>query len=245
MADLSSSEPQRYFDAAIFDLDGTILHTLPDLVVLTNMALREAGYPERSESEIKSFVGNGVRALMYQAVPEGTDEQAAEQAMNNWRALFPLYDNDLTHPYPNVISMLEALRKRNCKLGVVSNKFDAGTQQIMSRCLPNYFDVIHGECEEFPRKPDPTGLLRTMAELEVTPERTLYIGDSPGDVVTARNAGTYAVGVSWGYHAVQDFEEENATADFMIDSPLELIDIIDFGRVVSPDIAHTDTTPQK
>ncbi len=71
----------RDFDTFIFDLDGTLLDTLPDLVVLTNAALRTEGYPERTEAEILSFVGNGVKALMLQAVPEGISEEAAERAV--------------------------------------------------------------------------------------------------------------------------------------------------------------------
>ncbi len=225
----SSIESKRFFDAVLFDLDGTILDTLPDLVVLTNMALEQAGYPQHNEEEIKSYVGNGVRALMYQAVPAGTSEEDAERAMRQWKELFPVYPNDLTHPYPHIVTMLRDLQKRGCKLGVLSNKFDEGTQQIINQCLPNLFDVVHGECDDFPRKPDPCGLLRTMDELEVTPERTVYVGDSPGDVITARKVGVYAVGVSWGYHNVQDFAEADATPDLMIDSPLDLVKLIDDG----------------
>ncbi len=229
MTDNSFSDPKRHFDAVLFDLDGTILDTLPDLVVLTNLALEQAGYPQHSEAEIKSYVGNGVRALMYQAVPFGTSEKDAEKAMQQWKALFPVYPNDLTRPYPDIVTMLQDLQKRGCKLGVFSNKFDDGTQQIIDKCLPNYFDAVHGECADFPRKPDPRGLIRIMDELKVAPERTIYVGDSPGDVVTTRKVGAYAVGVSWGYHDVQDFADEEAVPDLMIDSPLDLVDLIDFG----------------
>lgn len=211
------------FDTFIFDLDGTLLHTLPDLVVITNMALRESGYPERSEAEILSYVGNGVKALMYQAVPENTDPEAAEAAVEHWKALFPLYDNNLTKPYPHIEEMLARLRARGCKLAVLSNKFDAGVHQVIGKYLPDYFDAEHGECESIPRKPDPTGLLHTISELGSSPQRTVYIGDSPGDIRTARNAGTYAVGVSWGYHHVDDFVAEGAEPDLMISSPLDLI----------------------
>ncbi len=214
---------EKTFDTFIFDLDGTLLHTLPDLVVLTNAVLREEGYPERTEAEILSYVGNGVRALMYQAVPEDAAPDAADRAMERWKELFPVLDNNLTHPYPGVEDMIAQLRSRGCKLGVLSNKFDKGVQIVMEKYLPGCFDVMHGECPEIPRKPDPTGLLRTIRELGSTPERTVYIGDSPGDIRVARNAGTYAVGVSWGYHAVEDFAAEGAEPDLMISSPLELV----------------------
>lgn len=220
MADPAPTPP---FDTFVFDLDGTLLDTLPDLVVLTNEALAQEGFPPRTREEIHSYVGNGVRALMYQAVPEGTSDDAAERAMERWKGLFPTYPNDLTHPYPGVRELITALRGRGCRLGVLSNKFDEGVRQIMGQCLPGLFEVMHGEGEGIPRKPDPTGLLRTIRELGSSPERTAYVGDSPGDVRTARNAGTYAVGVTWGYHAEGDFAAAGAEPDLMARSPLDLL----------------------
>lgn len=215
----------RNFDTFIFDLDGTLLDTLPDLVVLTNAALRTEGYPERTEAEILSFVGNGVKALMLQAVPEGISEEAAERAVGRWKDLFPVLDNNLTKPYEGVPETLDELRLRGCKLGVLSNKFDAGVREVMGKHMPGVFEVMHGECAEIPRKPDPTGLLRTIAELESTPERTVYVGDSPGDVRVARNAGAFAVAVAWGYHAVGDFHAEDADPDLLITAPEQLLSI--------------------
>lgn len=211
------------FDTFVFDLDGTLLDTLPDLTVLTNEALAQEGYPPRTQDEIHGFVGNGLMALMYQAVPEGTDAGAAERAMERWKDLFPTYGNDLTVPYPKVQEMLSELLKRECKLGVLSNKFDAGVQQVIGQKLPGVFEVAHGECAEIPRKPDPTGLLCAIRELGSTPERTVYVGDSPGDVRTARNAGAFAVAVTWGYHDEADFSAEGADPDLMARSPLDLL----------------------
>ena len=211
------------FDAFVFDLDGTLLDTLPDLTVITNRALELEGYPPRTQDEIHSFVGNGLMALMYQAVPEGTGPEAAERAMERWKALFPTYANDLTVPYPGVRETVAELRRRGCKLGVLSNKFDAGVQQVMEQKLPGLFDVMHGECAEIPRKPDPTGLLRTIRELGSTSARTVYVGDSPGDVRTARAAGTYAVGAAWGYHDEADFSAEHAEPDLMAHAFADLL----------------------
>ena len=223
------------FDTFVFDLDGTLLDTLPDLVVITNRALAREGYPPRTREEIHRFVGNGLMALMYQAVPEGTPPGAAERAMERWKELFPTYANDLTVAYPKVQEMLDDLRKRGCKLGVLSNKFDEGVQQVMNQKLPDIFEVIHGECAEIPRKPDPTGLLRTIRELGSAPERAVYVGDSPGDVRTARNAGVYAVAVTWGYHDEADFAAEGAAPDLMARSPLDLLALAVAGREAASD----------
>ena len=129
------SEKQT-FDTFIFDLDGTILDTLPDLVVVTNEALREQGFPERTHDEVLSFVGNGLVALMYQAAPENTPKDIADQAVACWKRFNLEYDNHLTVPYPHVPETLAELRRRGCKLGVLSNKFDGGVHKIIAQCLP-------------------------------------------------------------------------------------------------------------
>lgn len=215
--------PSRSFDAFVFDCDGTILDTLPDLVVVTNAALRECGYPEHTVEEVKSYVGNGVKALMYQAVPQDVPAEAADAALECWKRLHPVLEGKLTKPYPNVPEVLAELRRRGAKTAVLSNKFDEGLQQVIGDFLPGLFDAQHGECAQIPRKPDPTGLLFTLDELGVAPERAVYVGDSPGDILTARNAGAFAIAVSWGYHTREDMEA--AQPDLIVDAAEELLDL--------------------
>lgn len=212
------------FDTFVFDLDGTLLDTLPDLVVLTNAVLRECGFPERTSAEVLSYVGNGVKALMYQAVPQDADEEAVEAAMRRWKELYPQYGYRLTKAYEGIPETVAELKRRGARLGVLSNKFDAGVQEVVGAYLPGLFAVAHGESADIPRKPDPTGLLRTIEELGSVPERTVYVGDSTGDVAVARNAGTYAVGVTWGYHEAERLRA--AAADLVIDDPRALLDLL-------------------
>lgn len=209
------------FDTFIFDLDGTLLDTLPDLVVLTNTALAENGFPPRTTDEIHSFVGNGARALMFQAVPSTATPEQVEAAMRRWMELYPTVGMALTEPYAHIPETIAALKARGIRLGVLSNKFDQGTRDVIARFLPDLFQAVHGECAEFPRKPDPTGLLRTIDELGSTPERTVYVGDSPGDVAVSRNAGTFSIGVSWGYH--DGSQLRSAAADAVIDDARDLL----------------------
>lgn len=209
------------FDTFIFDLDGTLLDTLPDLVELTNAALNEQGFPSRTTDEIHSFVGNGARALMYQAVPADATTEQAEAAMRRWMELYPVIGNKLTEPYPHIEEALAELAARGINLGVLSNKFDQGVHDVIDAYLPGMFHVKHGECADIPRKPDPTGLLRSIAELGSTPDRTAYVGDSPGDVAVPRNAGTFAIGVAWGYHHADDLRA--AGADVVLEDARELL----------------------
>ncbi len=213
------------FDTLVFDLDGTLLDTLPDLVVLTNAALNEQGFPSRTTDEVHSFVGNGARALMYQAVPADATPEQAEAAMRRWMELYPVIGNKLTKPYPHMEETLAELSRRGIGLGVLSNKFDQGVQDVIDAYLPNLFAVQYGERADIPRKPDPTGLLRSIAELGSVPDRTAYVGDSPGDVAVSRNAGTFAVGVAWGYHHADALRE--AGADLVIEDARELLQLVD------------------
>ena len=212
-------------DAFVFDLDGTLLNTLPDLVALTNAVLRECGFPERTTAEILSFVGNGVKALMYQAVPADADEEAVEGAMDRWKELYPQYGHKLTKAYPGIPETVAELKRRGAKLAVLSNKFDAGVQDVIGTYLPGLFSVAHGERADIPRKPDPAGLLRTIAELGSVPERTAYVGDSTGAVAVARNAGTLAVAATWGYHDVERLRA--AAPDLLIDAPGDLVGLME------------------
>ena len=212
------------FDTLVFDLDGTLLDTFPDLVVLTNAALGEFGFPPRTTDEIHSFVGNGARALMYQAVPASTSPEQAEAVMQRWKDLYPQIGNKLTSPYPHMIETLAELKHRGVRLGVLSNKFDQGVHDVIDQHMPDLFKVMYGECDQIPRKPDPTGLLRTISELGSTPDRTIYVGDSPGDIKVSRNAGTFAMGVAWGYHDAAHLQE--AGADIVIEDARDLLNLV-------------------
>ena len=129
----------------------------------------------------------------------------------------------LTKEYDGITEALAALKEQGIKLAALSNKFDGGVQEIVPHFFPGLFEVQHGECDRIPRKPDPTGLLLTMEELGVTPERTVYVGDSKGDMVVAHAAGTYALGVSWGYQSKEELQA--GKADRIIDAPASLLEV--------------------
>lgn len=209
------------FETLVFDLDGTLLDTLPDLVELTNAALHEQGFPSRTRDEIHSFVGAGAEALIRLAVPATATPEQADRTMRRWRELYPVIGNKLTKPYPHMPETLQALKRRGIRLGVLSNKFDQGVHDVINFYLPGLFDVMHGESESIPRKPDPAGLLRTIAELGSTPARTAYVGDSGTDVAVSRNAGVFSIGVAWGYHGGEGLRK--AGADAVIEDARELL----------------------
>lgn len=211
------------YAAYIFDLDGTLLNTLPDLVRLTNKVLENHGWPTRTTGEILSFVGAGGYALLRCAVPEGTADEQLDEAFESWRMLYPTYGHAFTKPYDGMPEALDRLKANGAKLGVLSNKFDAAVIEVINRHFPGVFDIARGECEEIPRKPDPRGLQYMMKQLGVTPEEVAYVGDSGGDMQAAVAAGALPVGVSWGYRSVEELKEAGALR--VVDAPAELLRI--------------------
>lgn len=209
-------------DAMVFDLDGTIIDTMDDLVELTNHVLREFDMPEHTKPEIQSYVGNGALALMYQAVPEGTPMDVTETALARWKELNPQF-TQLSAPYPGIPETLEQLREGGVHLAVLSNKFDRGVEIMVGAKLPDQFEIARGERPDTPRKPDPTGLLRIFAELNADPAKSAYVGDSPGDILVAKNAGCLAIGVDWGYRLPEEMLA--AGADVIISSADQLLDL--------------------
>lgn len=207
--------------AYIFDLDGTLLDTLPDLVRLTNMVLEECGWPTHTSDEILSYVGDGGRVLLRRAAPEGTPPDKIDAAFARWQALYPTYGHALTRPYDGIPETLETLKHAGMKLGVLSNKFDAAAQSVIAEHFPGVFDIVRGECADIPRKPDPAGLERMMSSLGVGPDQTVYVGDSGTDIATAHAARVVSVGVAWGYRPLAELEAAGAT--YLALSPAEII----------------------
>ena len=208
------------FDAYLFDLDGTLLDTLPDLVTLTNKVLCENGMPEHTTEEVNSYVGGGSRVLLGRAAPAGTPEEVIDALIVRWKELYPEFGHRTTRPYEGVPQALAQLKAAGAKLGVLSNKFDAATKAVIGEHFPGVFDLVRGESPETPRKPDPAGLLKMMSDLGVSPERCAYVGDSGSDMQVALAAGAVPVGVSWGYRSVEELRAHGAAR--IIDSPAEL-----------------------
>lgn len=209
------------YDAYIFDLDGTLLDTLPDLVFLTNRVLEENGFPVHTRDEINSYVGNGARMLLKRAVPDGTPDDQIDAMMEHWKELYPVFGHKYTKPYPGMEEALGQLKGDGAKLGVLSNKFDAAVRDVIGKHFPGVFDIARGEGPDTPRKPDPTGLLTMMSDLGVSPNRVAYVGDSGSDMTVAVNAGTFPVGVSWGYRCEDELLE--CGAQVIIGHPSELL----------------------
>ncbi len=211
--------------AVIFDLDGTLLNTLGDLRAATNHALEVRGLPPHSMEEIRQFIGNGIRLLICRAMPEGTPEAEIDAALDDFKAYYAAHIHDRTVPYDGIPQLLTALRKRGIKVAVLSNKIDSASQQLIEYFFPEKTDVVFGEHVGVPRKPDPTSCRMVMQQLGVQPEQVLYVGDSGTDMQTAKNAGLYAVGVTWGFRSKEVLLENGA--DVLVHRPEQILQILD------------------
>lgn len=211
---------KREFDAFVFDLDGTLLDTLPDLITVTNSVLTHFGHPTYGPEEIKRMVGYGYRSLISQAIPQDLDEETANEIIEHWKAEYDIHGADHTYIYEGIMDALNELKARGKKIGVLSNKYDAGVKELAKQYFGNLVDLALGD-GPVPRKPDPTGL-KLMAELlGTTPDRVAYAGDTNTDIQVAHRAGAFALGCTWGYHTREQLEAEEPHA--LISHPSELV----------------------
>lgn len=137
----------------IFDLDGTLLYTLQDLCNAVNFVLGKYGEPERSLSEVRSFVGNGVHKLMERSVPAGTSAESIEQQYQDFKPFYEAHSKDTTKPFDGIPELLAELHRRGIGVGVVTNKFQGAAEPLMEDYFGDLIDVTVGSSERLPHKP--------------------------------------------------------------------------------------------
>ncbi len=195
---------------AVFDLDGTVLDTLDDLADSVNHALLKNGFPPRTRSEIRAFVGNGIRNLIKRSLPEGAANEFADTVLADFRAHYALHCSDKTHPYAGMTALLGELREAGIKTALVSNKTDSAVQSLAVQYFDGLFDHVAGEKENVPRKPAPDPVNNALSSLGISRENAVYIGDSEVDVLTAKNAELPCICVLWGFRDEDLLRESGA-----------------------------------
>lgn len=202
----------KKYDTVIFDLDGTLLNTLDDLMVAVNYVMKKYGYPEHSKEEIRTFVGNGVVHLITCAVPGGRENPDFESCLADYRTYYESHTMQHTKPYDGVMELIEKLKKKGFKMAVVSNKQDAATKSLCAECFP-LIPFAMGEMESrgIRRKPHPDMVLETIRQLNTEKKRCCYIGDSEVDIETAKNTGIDCISVTWGFRTADELRKNGAT----------------------------------
>ena len=215
------------FDAAIFDLDGTLADTLEDIADAMNRVLGRRALPAHGLAAYRLMIGKGLRNLVGETLPPemrsaGTIAACLDEMLLEYRD----HCLDKTHLYGGIAELTSRLRVAGVGLAVLSNKADELTQRIVGALFEaGRFDVVVGARPGLPLKPDPAAALLVAERLGVPPARLAYLGDSGIDMRTATAAGMIAVGVSWGFRARDELVESGARV--VLDRPLELLELLE------------------
>lgn len=210
--------------AVIFDLDGTLLNTLGDLTAAVNHGLAACGLPPRTEAQVRTYVGDGVKELIARACPADADEATKAAVLAEYLPYYAAHNRDFTAPYAGVLALLTHLRGVGVKTAVVSNKHEAGVQALCAHYFDGLLDLAVGGGNSRPLKPAPDSLLYAMEQLGVTADETWYVGDSVQDVLTARHAGVRCAAVAWGFQDRDRLAAENPTR--LVDTAAQLREVL-------------------
>ena len=197
------------YKLVIFDLDGTLLDTIEDICNGVNHALKICGYPTIELDECRKLVGHGIKNLLRDALPEGKKTDETVELMCSH--FFPYYNahmSDCTRPYAGVKDALYKLSAEGLELAVASNKFQAGTEELVGKFFGDInFVKVLGQREGFPIKPDAGVVFEAMAEVpDIRREEVIYCGDSDVDMQTGINAGVKTLAVTWGFRTREQLE---------------------------------------
>ena len=215
----------------MFDLDGTLVETAPEITDAVNDTLRQFGWAAIDEEQVARWIGHGTGALLVQAVARATGTPAAAvRDSERLAAIGTVYEHwyaqrcgTRSRLYPQVRETLATLRTQGTRLAIVTNKEQRYTRRVLeAHQLANAFDeVICGDTLST-RKPDPAGVLACLRQFGAKPERSLFVGDSSIDAATARNAGVPVWLLPYGYNMGQPIEQaapDRVIADFSALTP--------------------------
>jgi phosphoglycolate phosphatase len=213
--------------ALIFDLDGTLIDSKQDLIHSVNAMLRELRRGELAEETISGYIGHGAPQLVARALGDGSTEEERHRGLQFFLSYYELHKMDMTCPYPGVAETLEQLA--SMPMAVLTNKPVRISVRILEAMgLAKYFRAIYGGNSFETKKPDPLGATTILRELGAEPRGALLVGDSEVDVQTARNAGTLAAAVNYGFGM---HDRRSYPADIYLDRFGELVTLLGSGSV--------------
>jgi phosphoglycolate phosphatase len=203
------------FDLIMFDLDGTLIETAPEICDAVNDTLRRFDLPDVSQQQVNDWIGHGTRELLIQALAFSSMTRVeVVRASETFPLIAAEFDihyqarcGTRSHLYPQVRETLTALRAQGVKLAVVTNKEGRFTQTVLNvhTLSPLLDSVVSGDTLPT-KKPDPAGIAHCLAQFGVPAHRALFVGDSSIDVATARNAGVAVWALPYGYNMGQPIE---------------------------------------
>ena len=185
----------------LFDLDGTLLNTLEDILDATNYALTAHGFPPRTLAELRRFVGNGAENQIRLSVGAGADEKTVMAVLDTYRPYYAANCLKKTKPYEGIAEALAELSEKY-PVAIVSNKPDGAVKPLCARFFPDIFAL--GERAGVSRKPAPDMVFEAVSSIGA--DTCVYVGDSEVDVKTAKNAAVPCVSVLWGFREREEIQ---------------------------------------
>ena len=208
--------------ALIFDLDGTLIDSKRDLIFSVNAMLLEMGREQLHVDTISGYIGHGAPQLVGQALGNGATEAERERALKYFLAYYEDHKMDSTCAYPGVPEALAHLAA--LPMAILTNKPVRISVRILEGLsLAKYFRAVYGGNSFETKKPDPLGALTILRDLGAAPAEAMLIGDSGVDVQTARNAGTFAAAVNYGFGT---HDRATHPADIYLDSLSDLVPLL-------------------
>jgi phosphoglycolate phosphatase len=213
------------FMGVIFDLDGTLLHTIEDIAAAANAMFIRNGLPTHGVDYYLKWIGSGAVRFIEQALGRPVESEELMRYVADFKETYSQNLNKRTTIYDGIPEVLDHMVERGIRMAVLSNKPHLMTVQVTGHYLSAWpFKPVFGQRDEVPRKPDPAAAYEIAGIMELEPRELLFVGDSENDIQTAVAAGMIPVGVNWGY-GQPDISRVRSRA-WQIDKPVELLDII-------------------
>ena len=210
----------------IFDLDGTLINSLPDISAAMNRALAKNGLPTYPEESYKYKVGDGVMTLAKRAV--GAHAECYQAVLSAYMEDYAQNCRVHTRPYDGVHEMLRSLSSLGLKVFVLTNKDQADAEHVLAHYFPAFpFSAVRGRQAGFPLKPDPSGALLIAQTFSLSSDNFWYVGDTGTDMQCGNAAGMETVGVLWGFRPREELADNNAR--HIIAAPDELLRLVENG----------------
>ncbi len=209
----------------IFDLDGTLIDSLPDIALNVNLTLEKFGYTRREYNEIMSFIGNGARRLIKDSMGEEVTEEQVDECLKYYNELYTSSNSPNTGLFEDVSELLIKIKNSGFKMAILTNKPQFTTDNVYQTYLRQFeFDMVVGQSERFKCKPNKDGAEFIMKTLDVLPKNCYFIGDGETDVLTAKNAKVNGIAVLWGYRSKAELEK--AGGKTFAKTPKEILSIL-------------------
>lgn len=221
-----------HITTVLFDLDGTLIDTIEDLAWASEQVLTEwgrgnaDGSPVHSREAYYHFVGNGIRKLVERAFEGSLSEAELDKAYERFVEVYAGHIDVKTAPYEGIVPLLDALKAKGIRMGVVTNKAEAQARYLANKFFADYGMLcVYGSVPERPNKPHPQVVEQALRDCGADVQHTVFMGDSDVDVETAHNAGLLCCGACWGFRGEEELRK--AGAEVLLKTPMDLLAVLE------------------